>query len=191
MNALVLGGTSDIARACVERLRDDGMTVVLIGPEQSGEDVRRLTGGRVDVLVTCASVRLEGSIEATSEAAFSELLEANLSAAFRASRACFQAMCGQGKGSMVHIASDAGLRAEHEAGAYSVVCAGVIALSELLAAEGAPHGIRSNAVCPRAGTDVAPIVAWLVSEESRHMSGAVLRVDDAAGVAMTVDTRTA
>jgi NAD(P)-dependent dehydrogenase (short-subunit alcohol dehydrogenase family) len=131
------------------------------------------------------------SIEATSEAVFRELLEVNLTAAFRVSRACFGAMRAQGGGSMIHIASDAGVRAAHDTAAYSVMSAGVIALAELFAAEGAAYGIRSNALCPRSGTDVAPIVAWLASDESSHMSGATLRVDDAAGAAMTVDTRIA
>ena len=62
-------------------------------------------------------------------------------------------MRGQGGGSLVHICSDAGIRGIHEIAAYSVTKAGAIAVSELFAAEGAPHGIRSNAVCPG---DVVP-----------------------------------
>ena len=90
---------------------------------------------------------------------------------------------------MIHIASDAGIRAAHEMAAFSVMSAGVIALAELFAAEGATHGIRSNAVCPRSDADIAAVVAWLASEESAHLSGATLRVDGAAGAAMVLDTR--
>jgi NAD(P)-dependent dehydrogenase (short-subunit alcohol dehydrogenase family) len=198
MIALVTGATSDVGVACVERLREAGMTVAQAPPasdrassDRVVEDALRLGGGRLDVLVTVADMVFDGSIEATSEAVFRELLEVNLTAAFRVSRACFGAMRAQGGGSMIHIASDAGVRAAHDTAAYSVMSAGVIALAELFAAEGAAYGIRSNALCPRSGTDVAPIVAWLASDESSHMSGATLRVDDAAGAAMTVDTRIA
>ena len=59
----------------------------------------------------------------------------------------------QGGGSMVHICSDSGIRGIHEIPAYSVTKAGAVAVSELFAAEGAPHGIRANAVCPG---DVVP-----------------------------------
>ena len=51
------------------------------------------------------------------------------------------------------MASDAGIRGVHEIPAYSVTKAGVVAVSELFAAEGAPFGIRANAVCPG---DVVP-----------------------------------
>ena len=94
-----------------------------------------------------------GPIEETPEAAFRELLEVNLTALFRVSRACFGSMREQGGGSMVHICSDSGIRGIHEIPAYSVTKAGAVAVSELFAAEGAPHGIRANAVCPG---DVVP-----------------------------------
>ncbi len=190
MKALVMGETSETAQACAQRLRDDGMATVLTTADRAVEDARKLIGdGGVDVLVTCPAMRFDGSIEDTPEAIFRELLEVNLSAVFRVGRECFQAMREHGGGSMIHIASDAGIRAAHETAAFSVMSAGVIAVAELFAAEGAAHGIRSNAVCPRSGTDVAPIVSWLACEASAQVSGAVLRVDGAAGAAMVIDTR--
>jgi NAD(P)-dependent dehydrogenase (short-subunit alcohol dehydrogenase family) len=190
MNALVMGEGSDMTQACVERLREDGMTVVLTSADRAVDDALEL-GSRngIGVLVTCPEMRVHGSIESTSEAIFRELLAVDLTAVFRAGRVCFEAMRRKGGGSMIHITSDAGIRAAHETAAFSVMSAGVIAAAELFAAEGAAHGIRSNAVCARSGTDVAAIVAWLASGESAHVSGATLRVDDAAGAAMVVDTR--
>ena len=173
--ALVTGGTSGIGKACVERLRNEGMAVAFTGRNaKRGAAVAEATGaefvecdhrdrrasdraveqalavgeGRLDLLVANAGILFQGSIEATPEAAFRELLEVNLTALFRASRSCFGPMREQGGGSMMHIASDAAIRAVHEIAAYSVTKAGVIAVSELFAAEGAPHAIRSNAVCP-------------------------------------------
>ena len=189
MNALVMGEGSDVAQACAQRLREDGMTVVLTSADRSVHDAAELARSGLDVLVTCPEMRVDGSIEETPEAVFRELLAVNLSAVFRIGRECFQAMRRQGGGSMIHIASDAGIRAAHEMAAGSVMDAGVIAVAELFAAEGSAHGIRCNAVCPRPGTDVAAVVAWLASDESAHLSGATLRVDGAAGAAMVLDTR--
>jgi NAD(P)-dependent dehydrogenase (short-subunit alcohol dehydrogenase family) len=196
--ALVTAGARDSAAGWVQRLRDEGLSVVVLECDLGSrascdgavEQALQRLGGRIDVLVTAPSRQIQGSIEATSEADFRDLLETNLTAMFRITRACFEAMRAQNGGSIINVASDAGIRAAHEAAAYSVSCAAVVAASELFAAEGAPYGIRSNAVCPRAGTDVTPVIAWLASDESSHVSGATLRIDDAMGAAMTLDTRT-
>jgi NAD(P)-dependent dehydrogenase (short-subunit alcohol dehydrogenase family) len=112
------------------------------------ERVLELADQRLDALVANAGILFQGPIEATPEVVFRELLEVNLTALFRVSRRCFEQMRDSGGGSMIHVASDAGIRAVHEIAAYSVTKAGVIAVSELFGAEGAPYGVRSNAVCP-------------------------------------------
>ncbi len=177
---LVTGGTSGIGKACVERLRAEGMTVAFTGRsrergeavaaatgatfipcdardraacDRSVEQALELGGGRLDVLVANAGILFQGPIEATPEPAFRELVEVNLTALFRYSRACFGPMKAQGGGSMIHIASDTAIRGVHEIAAYSVTKAGALAASELFAAEGAPFGVRANAVCPG---DVVP-----------------------------------
>jgi NAD(P)-dependent dehydrogenase (short-subunit alcohol dehydrogenase family) len=227
--ALVTGATSDVGEACVKRLCHEGAKVVCTGADAtSGESLAanaganfiqfdqnsrdnfghlvtramKQAGGRLDVLVTNAENRPQGSIEGTSEADFRHLVEANLTAVFLVARACWEPMRSGGGGSMILVASDAGVRAAHETAAYSVTSAGVIAVAELLAAEGVPHGIRSNAVCPGGqrgatasspgvggGTDVAALVAWLASDESTHVNGATLRIDGGAGAAMVAETR--
>lgn len=196
MNALIASAVSNGGETCAERLGDQGMTSLLVplsharaGMDRAVEEALERLDGRVDVLVTISEALVEGSIGATSDALFRDLLETNLTAVFRVSRACFAAMRAHGGGSIIHVTSDTGIRAAHEAAGYSVASAGVIALSELFAAEGVDHGIRANAVCPRAGTDVAAVVAWLASDESAHLNGATIRVDDGAGAAMVLDTR--
>jgi NAD(P)-dependent dehydrogenase (short-subunit alcohol dehydrogenase family) len=167
--------------------------------DQAVEQALALCGGRLDVLVTTPEMLVAGSVEATAEADFRRLVEADLTAAFRTARASWGAMRAAGGGSMINVASAAGIRAAHESAAYSIASAGLIAVSELLAAEGAPHGIRANAVCPGGGPpagggsegveDVAAVVAWLASAQSVRVSGATIRVDGGAGAAMILDTR--
>jgi NAD(P)-dependent dehydrogenase (short-subunit alcohol dehydrogenase family) len=194
--AFVTGGTSGIGKACVERLRAEGMTVVFTGrnvergeavaaatgadflrcdardraaSDRAVEDALATGGARLDALVANAGMLMGGPIEETPEAAFRELLEVNLTATFRVSRACFGLMRDRGGGSMIHICSDSGIRGIHEMPAYSVTKAGAVAVSELFAAEGAPHGIRANAVCPG---DVVPGVQATPAGFEHHAGSA-------------------
>ncbi len=208
---LVLGGTSELGRTCVERLREEGMTIASLiesdmrdrrSCDNAVQRALALGEGRIDVLVTTPGIVVEGSIEKTPEADFRALLEANLTAPFRVGRACVRSMREQGSGSIITVASDAGMRADHTAAAFSVTSAAVIALAELFAAESAAEGVRCNVVCPSAAgpeasiagaaeraADVAALVAWLACDESAHINGATLRVDGGAGAAMVADTR--
>src|ERR1700733_3515945 len=129
-----MGERADVTQPCAERLREDGLTAVLTRADRSVHDAAELGRSGWDVLVTCPELRVDGSIEATPEAVFRELLAVNLSAVFRTGRESFAAMRKQGAGSVIHIASDAGIRAAHEMAAFSVMSAGVIALAELFAA---------------------------------------------------------
>jgi NAD(P)-dependent dehydrogenase (short-subunit alcohol dehydrogenase family) len=105
--------------------------------------------GRLDVLVNNAGIALTERLVDTPVDAFDRLMAANVRGPFLYSRACFDAL-SRTRGSMVHIGSDAGLRAEQPIGAYSVSKAALVMMSQVLALDGAPHGVRSNCVCPGA-----------------------------------------
>ena len=118
-----------------------------LGPRGGGGFA--LGGGRLDVLVANAGIIFQGSIEATPEPVFLELVEVNLTALFRYSRACFDRMRDGGR------RVDDPYRLRHGHPRLSTRSRRTpsrrrapIAVSELLGAEGAPLGIRSNAVCP-------------------------------------------
>ena len=175
--ALVTGGTSGIGRAIVEHLSGAGMRLAFTGRNRGrGAEVAAATGatflqadatdrdrcdesidealaalgGRLDLLVSNAGLVFAAPLEETPEAVYRELLEVNLTAAFRYSRACLRVMRAQGHGSIAHIVSDAAIRGIHHIPAYTISKAGLLAMSEVLAAEAAPHGVRVNAICPGA-----------------------------------------
>ena len=95
-----------------------------------------------------AGVLAEGPLASTTDEEFELLVQTNLTSTFRYGRALFAPMRVQGSGVMVLIASDSAIRGSHRIPAYSVVKAGVVTLAELFGAEGAPYGIRANAICP-------------------------------------------
>jgi NAD(P)-dependent dehydrogenase (short-subunit alcohol dehydrogenase family) len=103
----------------------------------------------IDVLVNNAGVALTERLVDTPPAQFERLMAANVRGPYLYARACFPALV-RSTGCMVHIGSDAGLRAEQAIGAYSVTKAALVMMSNVLALDGAPHGVRSNCVCPGA-----------------------------------------
>ncbi|MCY3874534.1 MAG: SDR family NAD(P)-dependent oxidoreductase [Rhodobacteraceae bacterium] len=176
-HAFVAGGTSGIGRTIVEQLAASGMRVSFTGRNEARgaavaastgarfiaadatdrracdaavEAVFALCGGAPDLFVSCAAIVFESPLADTPEEIFSELIEVNLTSSFRYSRACFAAMKARGHGVIVHIVSDAALVGIHHLPAYSVSKAGLLAMSEALAAEAVMHGVRVNAICPGA-----------------------------------------
>ncbi len=174
---LVTGGSSGIGRRIVERLGQAGMRVAFTGrSSERGAEVAASTqatfietdacdrlqcdrsmdqalvalNGRIDLFVSNAAVVFAEPLENTPESVFRELVEVNLTSAFRYSRACFEIMKLHGGGGIVFVVSDAAIRGIHHLPAYSMTKAGLLALAEVLAAEAAPHGVRVNAICPGA-----------------------------------------
>jgi NAD(P)-dependent dehydrogenase (short-subunit alcohol dehydrogenase family) len=77
-------------------------------------------------------------------------LAANLTAAWLGARACARVMIAQDAGgSITSLSSSAGMTGEPGIGAFCAARAGVIRMTEVLAIELAPYGIRANVVCPR------------------------------------------
>ena len=104
--------------------------------------------GRVDVLVNNAGISLICRGEQTSTADFRRVLEVNLVSPFLLSRTFGQRMLGAGAGSIVNVASVAGLLGIAERSAYNASKHGLIGLTRTLAAEWGGRGVRVNAVCP-------------------------------------------
>ena len=104
--------------------------------------------GRVDVLVNNAGISSITPAEDTSAERWRRVLEVNLTGPFLLSRALGRRMLAAGSGSIVNVASIAGLVAVADRAAYNASKAGLLGLTRTLAAEWGGRGVRCNAVCP-------------------------------------------
>jgi NAD(P)-dependent dehydrogenase (short-subunit alcohol dehydrogenase family) len=104
--------------------------------------------GRADVLVNNAGISLICPAEDTSVADYRRVMEVNLVAPFTMARAFGRKMLEAGRGSIVNVASVAGLLAVSDRAAYNTSKHGLIGLTRTLAAEWGGRGVRVNAVCP-------------------------------------------
>ena len=104
--------------------------------------------GPVDVLVNNAGLLRPGPIATLPLEEWNRLLAVNLTGYFLCAQAFGAGMLSRGSGALVHIASIASRFPQGFSGAYSVSKAGVVMLSQQLALEWGPSGIRSNVVSP-------------------------------------------
>src|SRR5271170_936111 len=104
--------------------------------------------GRADVLVNNAGISFIAPAETVEGKAFLRVLEVNLLAPFLLAKAFGAMMLEQKSGSIVNVASIAGLVGIGDRSAYNASKHGLIGLTRTLAAEWGGRGVRCNAVCP-------------------------------------------
>ena len=120
----------------------------------SEEDVARVATdckaefGAVDVLVNNAGISAIGPAEAASAEQWRHVLDVNLTGPFLLCREFGRQMLSTGSGSIVNVASVAGLRGISHRVAYNASKHGLVGLTYTLAAEWGGRGVRVNAVCP-------------------------------------------
>lgn len=201
----------DGVAAEIESLGRRAMTFVLDARQSAAVDaavdqvVARL--GSLDILVQSVGRSLRKPVLAIEDAEWHDLVATNLDATFFACRAAGRQMVKQGRGSIVNIASTAGLRGRPGNAPYSAAKAAVINLSRALAVEWASHNVRVNVLAPgrfltpltqaemsdpakygafvkqvplgRIGQpeELEEIVAWLASDASSFVTGSVIVMD--------------
>jgi NAD(P)-dependent dehydrogenase (short-subunit alcohol dehydrogenase family) len=103
--------------------------------------------GGLDILINNAGINVDARLIDTPTADFDRVMAVNLRGPFLYARACYPHLAAR-SGSMIHIASDAGVTGEPEIGAYSISKAALIMLSKMFALDGGRDGVRSNCICP-------------------------------------------
>ena len=174
-SAIVTGAGSGIGRATAKRLAQEGARVIAtdlvqsrleeLADELGRYDIKTVQGditreetvvtlvdaasGRIDVLANVAGI-MDGFLPVgeLDDVTWERVLAVNLTAAFRLTRAVLPLMMSQRNGSIVNVASEAGLRGSAAGAAYTASKHGLIGLTRSTAFMYAPNGIRANAVAP-------------------------------------------
>jgi NAD(P)-dependent dehydrogenase (short-subunit alcohol dehydrogenase family) len=195
------GADPGVAHAVVAEIRRAGGDAIAneeaVGTVASGEAIVRSAldaFGRLDVLVNNAGITASHPLAELPGEDWERVLRVHLTGTFTCARAAFAAMRATGRGGrIINTTSGAALdQAYPGTAAYAAAKGGIIALTRVIAVEGAPHRITCNAIAPLARTRmsaafladdpevldpaaIGPLVVYLASDASAPISGEVFR----------------
>lgn len=166
--------------------------------------------GGLDILVSNAGLTRDGLLMRMKDEDWQKVIDVNLGAYFRLSRACMRGMMKRRHGRIIGITSVVGVTGNPGQANYAASKAGMIGFTKAIAQEVASRGITANCVAPgfiqtamtdglpdaqkeallksiptgRLGSidDIAAAVAYLASDESAYVTGQTLHVN--GGMAM-------
>jgi meso-butanediol dehydrogenase/(S,S)-butanediol dehydrogenase/diacetyl reductase len=117
---------------------------------------------RINILANVAGIFTKGDVVNTTETNWNKILRVNLLGVFLCMKYCIPEMMKTGGGSVINIASEAGLVGIANQVAYNVSKSGVIALTKSAAIDFAQKNIRVNCICP--GRVLTPLVEKVIRE---------------------------
>jgi 3-oxoacyl-[acyl-carrier protein] reductase len=231
---LITGATGGIGAAIARKMKDAGAIVVVTGRGMDklnsmfNDDFIKISAdlsedgateklindaieraGRIDVLINNAGITADTLMMRMSDEQFDNVINTNLRATFKLSRAVLMPMMKQRFGRIINMASIVGVVGGAGQANYAASKGGIIAMTKSIAAEVASRGITANAIAPgfiktpmtdvlsdelkktylsqipagRFGEpeDIANVCVFLASDEASYINGQTIHVNGGMG----------
>ncbi len=147
---------ADAVAAAVAEITDAGHKAIGIAANVGKlDEARKLVddtvaqAGGLDIVVNNAAANpVYGPVENTDEGAWAKIMSVNLQGPFEIAKRALPHMVARSGGAVLNISSVEGLTPGEGLGIYSVSKAALIALTQVMAREWGPKGVRANTICP-------------------------------------------
>jgi NAD(P)-dependent dehydrogenase (short-subunit alcohol dehydrogenase family) len=176
------GSDASVADQVVDEIRRGGGVAVashdsVASPEGGDAIVRAAVDrfGRLDAVVSNAGIFQTMEFDELAPEDWRRMLNVHLDGSFHLSQPAFRVMKSQRCGRFVFIASSAGLFGQPRSAHYAAAKAGLVGLTNVIAIEGAAHGILANSVLP---FGYSRMVTETVGGEQVRAESAFLRAID-------------
>ncbi|NEU30910.1 SDR family oxidoreductase [bacterium LRH843] len=165
---VVVGRNRDRGNTIVQKINEtDGEAVFFQADVTDEEQVKSVvsktidTYGKIDILVNNAGIVFSGSIPETNLENWQNIYETNVTSVYLFCHHVLPYMIREKSGSIINIASEAGVKGLKNRAAYCAAKAAVIGLTKAMAVDHSPLGIRINAISP--GTIETPMVEQVIN----------------------------
>jgi NAD(P)-dependent dehydrogenase (short-subunit alcohol dehydrogenase family) len=167
--AIAARGAESLAETQQQIEQQGGSALAIAADVSCSSSVNQLVAqvitqwGQIDLLVHAAGILVSGTILDTDEESWDQVIDINLKGTYLMNRAVLRSMVERGSGSIVNVASDAGITGGRNIAAYCASKGGVVLLTKALALDHARQGVRINALCP--GPVASPMTEQLDPDE--------------------------
>lgn len=187
------GSDPSVADAVVEAIKRAGGVAVasydsVETPEGGAAIVRTAVEsfGRLDAVVSNAGIVQSASFDELTPIEWRRMLSVHLDGGFHLSQPAFRVMKEQGYGRFVFITSAAGLFGQPLEAHYAAAKTGLVGLANVIAIEGAAHGILANTVLPMGYSRMVVALAGGAEEPPAERSGFLAAIDPELVVPLVV-----